>query len=104
MKVNMLNNNKVDEVISLLKKEKKFLKKKYKVNEIGIFGSYVRGEQEADSDIDILIDKDEAIGLLKLANLQNYLSSLIGIRVDLVIKKSLKPQIGRNILKEVIYV
>lgn len=100
----MLNNNKVDEVISLLKKEKKFLKKKYKVNEIGIFGSYVRGEQEADSDIDILIDKDEAIGLLKLANLQNYLSSLIGIRVDLVIKKSLKPQIGRNILKEVIYV
>jgi predicted nucleotidyltransferase len=100
----MLNNNKVDEVISLLKKEKVFLKKKYKVNEIGVFGSYARGEQEEDSDIDILIDKDEAIGLLKLANLQNYLSSLIGIKVDLVIKKSLKPQIGKNILKEIIYV
>ncbi|MCP5103285.1 MAG: nucleotidyltransferase family protein [bacterium] len=100
----MMNDNKVEEVISLLKREKPLLKKRYKISEIGIFGSYVRGEQDAGSDIDILIDKDEALGLLKLANLQNYLSSLIGIKVDLVIKKSLKPHIGKNILNEVIYV
>ncbi len=100
----MLDNNKLEEIIVLLRKEKAFLKKKYKINEIGVFGSYVRGDQQRDSDIDILIDKDEAIGLLKLANLQNYLSSLIGIKVDLVIKKSLKPHIGKNILNEVVYV
>ena len=100
----MLDDNKLEEIVALLKKEKAFLKKKYKINEIGIFGSYVRGDQEKDSDIDILIDKDEAIGLLKLANLQNYLSSLIGIKVDLVIRKSLKPHIGKNILNEVVYV
>ena len=100
----MLDNNKLEEVIALLRKEKAFLKKKYKINEIGVFGSYVRGDQQEDSDIDILIDKNEAIGLLKLANLQNYLSSLMGIKVDLVIKKSLKPHIGKNILKEVVYV
>jgi predicted nucleotidyltransferase len=100
----MLDDNKLEEIIALLRKEKTFLKKKYKINEIGIFGSYVRGDQEKDSDIDILIDKDEAIGLLKLANLQNYLSSLIGIKVDLVIRKSLKSHIGKNILNEVVYV
>jgi predicted nucleotidyltransferase len=60
--------------------------------------------QDNDSDIDILIDKDESIGLLKLANLQNYLSNLIGIRVDLALKKSLRPHISKDILDEVIYV
>lgn len=100
----MLDNNKLEEIIALLRNEKAFLRQKYKISEIGIFGSYVRGDQEKDSDLDILIDKDEAIGLLKLANLQNYLSSLIGIKVDLVIRKSLKPHIGKNILNEVVYV
>lgn len=104
MKVNMTKNKKLEEVILLLKKKKNFLKKKYKITEIGVFGSYVRGEQTQNSDIDILIDKDEAIGLLRLANLQNYLSSQIGIKVDLAIKKSLKPQIDKSILSEVIYV
>lgn len=94
----------MDNIVALLKKEKSFLKKKYKVKQIGIFGSYIRGEQDNNSDIDILIEKDEPIGLLKLANLQNYLSKLIGIPVDLVLKKSLKPNIEQNILKEVVYV
>jgi predicted nucleotidyltransferase len=100
----MPKKNDLNDIIMLLKKQKPFLKKEYKVNQIGIFGSYVRGDQYEDSDIDILIDKAEAIGLLKLANLQNYLSRLIGIDVDLVLKKNLKPHIGRNILNEVIYV
>lgn len=100
----MPDKNELNTVIALLKKEKGLLKKKYKVNRIGIFGSYVRGEQESESDTDILIEKEEAIGLLKLANLQNYLSALTGLKVDLVIKKSLRPHIGKNILSEVIYV
>ncbi|MGE5339995.1 MAG: nucleotidyltransferase family protein [Candidatus Omnitrophota bacterium] len=96
--------NSLEEIISLLKGQKNFLMNMYKIKEIGIFGSYVRGEQNTTSDIDILIDKDSAIGLIKLANLQNYLSNLIGIPVDLVLKKSLQPHIGENILNEVIYV
>lgn len=100
----MSKKDKLSEVVALLRREKPFLAKKYRVKEIGVFGSYVRGEQEGGSDIDILIDKEEPIGLLKLANLQNYLSSLIGVPVDLVLKKSLRPHIGRNILNEVIYV
>ena len=100
----MSGNTELNTIIALLKEQKSFLKKEYKIKKIGIFGSYIHGDYEKDSDIDILIEKDEAIGLLKLANLQNYLSKLIGIKVDLVMKKALKPHIGKNILKEVIYV
>lgn len=96
--------NNLDSIVCLLKGQKEFLRKKYKVREIGVFGSYVRGEQGDGSDLDILIDKEEAIGLLKLANLQNFLSKLTGIDVDLVIKRNLKPGIGERILNEVIYV
>ncbi|MCK4763222.1 MAG: nucleotidyltransferase family protein [Candidatus Aminicenantes bacterium] len=97
-------NVELEKLIALLRKEKSFLKKEYKVKKIGIFGSYIRGEQGKGSDLDILIEKDEAIGLLKLSNLKNYLSRLVGINVDLVNKKSLKPRIGENILREVVYV
>ncbi|MGE5342082.1 MAG: nucleotidyltransferase family protein [Candidatus Omnitrophota bacterium] len=100
----MSDSRNLEEIVSLLKGQKGFLMNIYKIKEIGIFGSYVRGEQNATSDIDILIDKDSAIGLLKLANLQNYLSKLIGIPVDLVLKKTLQPHVGENILNEVIYV
>ena len=97
-------NVELEEVFALLRREKSFLKREYKVKRIGIFGSYIRGEQVKGSDLDILIEKDEAIGLLKLANLKNYLSRLVGLNVDLVNKKSLKPRIGENILREVVYV
>jgi len=100
----MATNDKIEHIIALLKDRKEFLQQKYKIKEIGIFGSYIRGDQNSKSDIDILIDKDEAIGLLKLANLQNYLSHLIGIHVDLVIKKKLLPHLRQNILSEVIYI
>ncbi len=94
----------LENIVSLLARQKEYLRTKYKIIEIGVFGSFVRGEQSDKSDIDILIDKDEAIGLLKLANLQNYLSQLIGMPVDLVMKRSLRPHAKNNILDEVVYV
>jgi len=80
------------------------LKEKYGVKEIGIFGSYVSGEYKEKSDLDILVEfeEDAKIGLLKFVNLENYLSDLIGVKVDLVEKSALKPRIGKNILREVI--
>jgi hypothetical protein len=87
-----------------LKDHKVILKKKYKVKEIGIFGSYVRGEQKKrKSDLDILVEFDDGIGLFRFIEMENYLTDLLGIKVDLVMKSSLKPQIGRQILKEVVY-
>jgi len=92
-----------EEIKEILSKSKPIIREKYKVKEMGIFGSYVRGEQNEASDVDILIDFEQAPSLLKFIELENYLSDTIGVKVDLVMKRVLKPRIGKNILAEVIY-
>ena len=94
----------LQEIESILRDQKPILKQKFGVLEIGIFGSFVRGEQKDTSDLDLLIDFEEPIGLIKYVGLQNYLSDKVGERVDLVTKSGLKPRISGHILKEVIYV
>ena len=92
------------EIERILRDQKPILREKFKVREIGIFGSVVRGEQKETSDLDLLVEFEEPIGLIKYVNLQNYLSDKVGWRVDLVMKSGLKPRISRHVLKEVIYV
>ena len=92
------------EIESILRDQKPMLRQKFRVKEIGIFGSFVRGEQKDTSDLDLLIDFEEPIGLIRYVGLQNYLSDKIGERVDLITKSGIKPGIRGNILKEVIYV
>jgi len=96
----------VQEIKRTLKELKEELKEKYKVKKIGIFGSYVRGEQKGKSDLDILVEfeEDAKLSLLDVVGLEIELSDLLGIKVDLVERKSLKPYIGQYILSEVIYV
>ena len=71
---------------------------------IGVFGSYVRGEQKEGSDLDVLVEFEEPVGLFEFMALENYLSDLLGVKVDLVSKKALKPHIGKRILEEVIMI
>ena len=92
------------EIERILRDQKPILREKFKVREIGIFGSVVRGEQKETSDLDLLVEFEEPIGLIKYVNLQNYLSDKVGWRVDLVMKSGLKPRISKHVLKEVIYV
>ena len=80
------------------------LSKKFKVKTIGIFGSYAKGEQKRGSDVDALVEFEEPVGLFEFMRLENYLSDLLGVKIDLVSKKALKPHIGENIKKEVVYV
>jgi predicted nucleotidyltransferase len=80
------------------------LRKKFKVKTIGVFGSYVRGEQKRGSDVDVLVEFEEPIGLFEFMRLEFYLSDLLGVKVDLVSKKALKPYIGEYIKREVVYV
>ena len=61
------------------------------------------GEQELDSDIDILIDFEEYPSLLEFVGIEDELSKALGIKVDLVMKSGLKPRLGRRILQEIIY-
>ena len=78
------------------------LRGQYKIATLGIFGSYVRREQRADSDLDLLVSFEETPSLLKLIDLENRLSDDLGIKVDLVLKDSLKPHIGKQVLAEVL--
>ena len=85
-----------------LEKQKPLLADRFKVKEIGIFGSFVRGEQEDASDIDILVEFSETIGFFTFIDLEDYLTEVLGIKVDLVSKKALRPRIGENILRELV--
>jgi uncharacterized protein len=90
------------EIKQILIAQKQVIQEKYHVSELRIFGSYVRGEDTEDSDVDILIDYDEAPTLIELIELEYYLSDLLGIKVDVVTKNSLKPPIKERILLEAV--
>ncbi len=92
------------EIKKILSEQKKDLNQKYGLAEIGIFGSYVRDQAKAESDLDILVKIDKKMGLLKFIGIENYLGELLGIKVDLVMKDVLKPGIGKAIVKEVVYI
>ncbi|MBS3918384.1 MAG: nucleotidyltransferase family protein [Deltaproteobacteria bacterium] len=88
----------------VLKAHKEDLYKKYKVTEMGVFGSIVRGEQKKGSDIDILVDFEEVPDLLKFIALEEYLRKLLKKKVDLVRKEAVRHELKDRILKEVVYV
>ncbi|HLC14936.1 MAG TPA: nucleotidyltransferase family protein [Thermodesulfovibrionia bacterium] len=92
------------EIEEIIQKNKKELKEKYGLKEVGIFGSYVKDEQDENSDVDILVEIERPMGFVKFIKLENHLSQILGIKVDLVTKKALKPNIGRRILQEIQYV
>jgi uncharacterized protein len=90
-----------DYFIKILRQHFPEIKKKYSVSYLGIFGSYVRGEQTSESDLDLLVEFEEKPGLFEYIELEDYLSDLLGVKVDLVMKSALKPNIGKRILNEV---
>ena len=97
---------KLEEIKEILSRHKEKLREKFRVKEMGIFGSYVKGEHKERSDLDILVEfeEDAKLSLLDIVSLEIELSDLLGVKVDLVEKKNLKPYIGQRILKEVVYV
>jgi len=92
-----------ERIISEIKRNMPYLREQYNVRSLGIFGSYVRGEQKKRSDVDILVEFEEPVTLLEFVALENRLSELIGKKVDLVMKTALKLKIGERILEEVVY-
>jgi predicted nucleotidyltransferase len=75
------------------------------IKNIGIFGSYVREEQEIMSDLDVLVEFE--IGKKNFDNLMNllhFLEDLFQVKVNLVTKEALSPYIGPSILEEVVYI
>jgi len=94
---------KLEEIKSILAEHREELRQKYKVKRIGVFGSFVRGEQKKRSDIDLLVEFEETPSLFEFMDLEEYLSKILGLKVDLATKDALKPRIGEQILREVVY-
>lgn len=80
------------------------LEQEFSISSIGLFGSYVRDDQNTGSDLDILVEFSKPISLLRFVSLQRRLSQLLEVDVDLVMKNALKPRVGDRILSEVVYV
>ena len=96
--------NDLDRIKQILKQNKSALAKEFKVKTLGVFGSYVRGEQKKGSDVDILVEFSRTPGMFDYLKVENRLSEILNKRVDLVMKGALKPAIGRYIMREVVYV
>jgi predicted nucleotidyltransferase len=94
----------LEEIKQTLRETKPLLQEQYQVTELGIFGSYARGEQTETSDVDVLIDYDQAPTLFKLVELRDYLAEVIEMKVDVVTKNGLKPTIRERVLSEVVYI
>ena len=88
-------------IIEILKKELPSLRKKYHIDYFGIFGSFIREEQSEGSDLDILISFKETPTLFQFIRLEQDLSKVLNVKVDLVMRDTLKPAIGKYILSEV---
>ncbi|MBU2559313.1 nucleotidyltransferase family protein [archaeon] len=89
----------IREILVMHKEE---LKKRYGVREIGIFGSVVRGEHKKASDVDILVDFDVVPDLLEFVALERHLEEILGLKVDLVRKQVIRPELRDQILAEVV--
>lgn len=93
---------KLEEIQKLLTAHKEELRKRYDIEKIGIFGSFVRGEQKKTSDLDIIVDFKEVPDLLKVIELERYLEELLGVKIDLVRKQAVREELKERILNEVV--
>jgi hypothetical protein len=96
-----MNKQKIIEKIS---SQLPYLRQKYYIKRLGIFGSVIRDEQRKGSDVDMLVEFTSPIGFFDFIRLENFLAETLNQKVDFVTKKALKPAIKNDILRETIYV
>ena len=98
----MIQAHSLESILEHLRRETPLLTEQYGVGSLEVFGSYVRNEQNPNSDLDLLVSFRRIPSLLGFIALENHLSDILGVKVDLVMKDTLKPSIGRQILREAI--
>jgi predicted nucleotidyltransferase len=92
--------SKKEEILDTLKALKPELAARFKVQEIGLFGSFVRGEQNAESDIDLVVDLNNDADLFDLIRLGNFLEERLHRKVDVGTRRSLRPEIREQVMRE----
>lgn len=96
--------NNINAIKKILSENQAVISSGYKVKKLGVFGSVARGENKKSSDIDMLVEFSEPVSFFLFLDLENFLSSILGKKVDLTTRNALKPVIKKEILKEAIYV
>jgi uncharacterized protein len=92
------------QVVQLLKEHRRKLTEEFYVSSLSLFGSVARDEVEPDSDIDILVEFSQPVGLFHFIELKGYLEDILGSEVDLGTPRSIKPYLKKQILEEAIRV
>ena len=92
-----------EEILSLLSQNKSDLENRFKVRRMALFGSYARGDQRSDSDVDVLVDIDPSVGL-EFVTLAEQIEQLLGLPVELVSRRAIKPSKLKYIEQDLIYV
>ena len=95
---------KMSDILEQLRQQLPNFKERYDIETLEVFGSYVRAEQREASDLDLLVTFSKLPSLLKFIEIENQLSDLLEIKVDLVMKDSLKQEIGERIISEAVLV
>lgn len=91
------------QILQILKENKPVLQKRYPISELGLFGSFARGDYNENSDIDILVDFDGSVGI-GFISLANDLEEIFKTKVDLVSRKGIKPKYLPYVEKNLIHV
>lgn len=92
----------ISELLQKVRSLLPYLRETYQVDSLQIFGSYVRGEENATSDLDLLVTFKETPSLLEFIAMENYLTDNLGVKVDLVLERALKEQLQDIILEEAV--
>jgi len=95
---------KLKQIQNILASSKTELGKRYNVKELGIFGSYARGQQKKTSDVDILVKFNPNVTLFDFVGLGNYLEEKLKIKVDVVSERGIRPELKSSIVKDVVRV
>jgi len=99
----MLVSKSIEHILICIRKEMPYLKSHFQIKTIGVFGSYARDNASEKSDLDILVEYDISPGFIKFIQLEDFLSKLLNIEVDLVSVNALNDYIRPSILAEIIY-
>lgn len=99
-KAKILSSSKILRILNGVKREARL---KYKAQIKGVFGSYAKGEQRKESDIDVLVEFDEGANLLDLTGLSLFLEEKLNCHVDVVPESAIRKEIKESILREAAY-
>lgn len=92
----------LDTILTTIRNFENEIRKEYKAELIGVFGSYVRGEQKGGSDVDILVRFLENATLFDLVDLGDFLEEKLGVKVDIVSERAVRKELKEQILGEVV--